>query len=312
MKTLYKYVSNPNFILKGGYIRATQLSALNDPFEANYCANGLTKLAEELSYAHGIKTDLCGYLSKNKNKVGVICLTESKENLLMWAHYADEHKGCALGFRVKSSHDDIFFDFFNNLLTFDSCSLFPSPFNGLFEPVNYRKQPRYRIDSFDVDYTHFNEDQILFEIFQRKSDEWIYEKEHRSILRLAQADLVIVTDEALVTHQNMNHFLKIAEGVKCYTKKDGCHYFYLDRISDRSFRLILGEILEQFSLFRDVLYLFRIERSSLTSITYGFNSKYIENISEYKELYPSRFFEHWKTSLNSDYYTLDFEEVNIE
>ena len=39
---LFKYVSNPDFILEDGYIRATQLSALNDPFEANYDKKGLS------------------------------------------------------------------------------------------------------------------------------------------------------------------------------------------------------------------------------------------------------------------------------
>lgn len=312
MKILYKYVANPDFILKDGYIRATQLSALNDPFEANYCENGLRKLAQELNYSHGIDTDLCEYLHKNKNRVGVICLTESKENLLMWSHYADEHKGCVLGFRVKSSQEEAYFNFFEHLATFDSCSMFQSPFNGIFEPVNYRKQPRYRIDSFDVDYSNFHEDQLLFEIFQRKSDEWIYEKEHRSILRLAQADRVIVTDEALASHHNFNRFLSVAEEVNCYKKQDEGHCFYLETISDRDWRMVIGEILEQFAQFRDVLYLFRVNKSSITSITYGFNSTHIEKMNEYKALYPSRFFEHWKTSLNRDYYTLDFNEIDIE
>jgi hypothetical protein len=35
---------------------------------------------------------------------------------------------------------------------------------------------------------------LHFEIFQQKSDEWIYEKEHRVTLRLDQADKVIVND----------------------------------------------------------------------------------------------------------------------
>lgn len=312
MKTLYKYVENPDFILKDGYIRATQLSALNDPFEANYCENGLTKLAVELNYAHGIETDLCEYLNSNKNKVGVICLTESKENLLMWSHYANEHKGCVLGFMVKSAHDEKLFNFFDNLFTHESYTLFPSPFNGFFEPINYRKQPRYRIDSFDVDYSNFHEDQLLFEIFQRKSDEWIYEKEHRSILMLAQADRVIVTDEALASHRNVDHFLAVAQELNCYKQLDDRHYFYLESITDNTDRIFMGECLEDFAKFRDVLYLFKISNGSLKSITYGCNSKYIEQLTGYRELYPSRFFEHWTTSLNPNYYTLDFNEVNIE
>jgi hypothetical protein len=43
---------------------------------------------------------------KSNELIGVLCLTEKKDNLLMWSHYADSHKG----FCVKFDTSDSFFD----------------------------------------------------------------------------------------------------------------------------------------------------------------------------------------------------------
>lgn len=311
MKILYKYVENPNFILKDGYIRASQLCALNDPFEGNYCEEGLSKLAEEIKFGYGVDTNLCEFVENNKHKIGVVCLTESKENLLMWSHYAKEHKGCVIGFIVSSKHETEPFHLFDNLFEHDNFEIVPSPFNGAFEAVSYRKQPRYRIDSFDCDYSNFHEEQILYEIFQRKSDEWIYEKEHRAILRLSQADKVILTEDALLTHRDPSHFLEMANDLKCYEKVKNEHHFLLEKISDRCERGAMADALENFSKCRDVLYLFKLNKSSIRSITYGYNSSLIDSACEFKEIFSTRFFEHWETCLNKTNYTLNFKEIDF-
>lgn len=38
------------------------------------------------------------------NKIGVLSLCENKDNLLMWAYYADDHKGYCLEFSSKQKH----------------------------------------------------------------------------------------------------------------------------------------------------------------------------------------------------------------
>ncbi|OLF76367.1 hypothetical protein AWH60_06135 [Pseudoalteromonas haloplanktis] len=43
---------------------------------------------------------------KSNELIGVFCLTEQKDNLLMWSHYADSHRG----FCVKFDASDSFFD----------------------------------------------------------------------------------------------------------------------------------------------------------------------------------------------------------
>lgn len=307
MKTLYKYVKNPDRLLQEGYIRATQLSALNDPFEGNYDREGLEALNLELEYAHSIDIDLCNLVESGINTIGVVCLTESRDNLLMWSHYADEHRGCVVGFRVNSFVNEPFFDFFEHLEKLPVYFLnLPSPFDGSFQPVNYRKQPRYRIDSLEVDYSNFNNEQILYEIFQRKSDEWIYEKEHRAILKLEQADRIVIPFDIY----NNEHVINIMKNLNCYQYKNDSHYFYMERIpnADTGFRSCLSKDLVKFSTNINSLYLFKISKGAVKSITYGFNSSLRPN--DINTIFTSKHLEHWNTTLNKNYYTLEFQECD--
>ena len=46
-----------------------------------------------------------GFCKAAQNKVAILSLTEERNNLLMWSHYAHQHRGFVIGF--KSSHDFI-------------------------------------------------------------------------------------------------------------------------------------------------------------------------------------------------------------
>ncbi len=195
MKQLFKYTSMPVRILEDGYIRATQLCALNDPFEATYCSDGLNKLTAH--FEGFAPSEIEDYVERFKHHVGVICLSEVKDSLLMWSHYADEHRGALVGLFVDHPHLGIF----ANLLPFQGTMWASEDGHGVFSgkclPVKYRRQPRYRVDRYDFDYSEFFAqgcDRFLFEIFQQKSEEWIYEREHRITLRLEQADVVRIVD----------------------------------------------------------------------------------------------------------------------
>lgn len=43
------------------------------------------------------------YNEKSNELIGVLCLTEKKDNLLMWSHYANSHKGFCIKF--DASHE---------------------------------------------------------------------------------------------------------------------------------------------------------------------------------------------------------------
>lgn len=299
-------MSNPEYFLKDGYIRATQLSALNDPFEASYCKDALSELCPYFEI-YKSPNELIDYVEKQKHKIGVISLTEAKDNLLMWSHYANNHKGSVLGFWAKS-----FFDghMFSHLHEPQLNATHMWGFNGMFSgeclPVMYRKQPRYRVDKFDFDYSNIaveGADRILFEIFQQKSDEWIYEKEHRVTLRLDQADKIVVNDVHRIKNKHvLNQLLNIGR-----EENEGLFTISLDTISDKVEREVYADALVDLSYDSSSLYLFKVR--GIKSIIYGINVS-DETIESYqKHLKHYRYLEQSKAALNNDFYTLKFDEL---
>ena len=104
---------------------------------------------------------------KLHNEFGILSLSEKRDNLLMWAHYAAGHTGFVLV--LDGSHD-----FFK-----ESVSLpgFAKP-----ERVEYRlERPRMTIEET-------SEEIALQEIFFIKGSDWEYEKEWRYLKNLTDAD----------------------------------------------------------------------------------------------------------------------------
>ena len=101
------------------------------------------------------------------NTAGILSLSETPENLLMWAHYAEGHTGFVLV--LDGSHD--FFKGKNSLLGFAKP-----------EPVEYRLElPHLTIEET------FKET-VLPEIFFVKGLDWKYEKEWRYLKFRANAN----------------------------------------------------------------------------------------------------------------------------
>ncbi len=97
---------------------------------------------------------------------GIFCATRNKNNLLMWSHYADQHKGVALGFR-----QDVARDSFLRLLEPVSYSNIRPKFYRPFDPL-VRSTPSSDPDAmraFTRSLTHV------------KSTEWAYEEEVRVV-----------------------------------------------------------------------------------------------------------------------------------
>jgi hypothetical protein len=93
---------------------------------------------------------------------GILSLTETPDNLLMWAHYGDSHKGVVLGFDV--SHP-----FFQGAEIVSGLSR--------LSKVEYnQKRPVLSLITRDQP-----------KVFLRKSTEWSYEKEWRLIRPLSEA-----------------------------------------------------------------------------------------------------------------------------
>jgi Protein of unknown function (DUF2971) len=74
-------------------IRISRLNDLNDPFEL---------LALELS-SKSFRKKFIETKDELGQSTGLVCLSDSWQNPVMWSHYGDKHRGICLGFDVCSS-----------------------------------------------------------------------------------------------------------------------------------------------------------------------------------------------------------------
>ena len=194
----YKYCE-PNRIdvLENGMIRFTQPADFNDPFEAspsfsenrpeldNFLLTQYLMEAEPCSdqapcqrLADGLrllpslrrKHALSLPAKMSEHRVA-LCLSRSRSNLLMWAHYTDCHRGFVIGFDTDS-------EFFRL-----------GAFGGLKE-VTYANT-RGRVPEKDGCYATREElDSFNNSVFFTKSCDWAYEEELRLVRNPRDADCV--------------------------------------------------------------------------------------------------------------------------
>lgn len=89
----YRSLSNESFfidILINQRLFAAKLHELNDPNEGMYYCD-LLKYTEETKSA----------IRKEENSLRICSLSKTLHNILLWSHYADGHKGIAIGLELK-------------------------------------------------------------------------------------------------------------------------------------------------------------------------------------------------------------------
>lgn len=96
--------------------------------------------------------------------IGILCLSEVRDSVLMWSHYTDNHQGFVVGF----DSDDPFFCKRTNI----------NDEFGFLRCVQYQAQ-RPQVALADT---------TSLEWFQTKSGDWSYEKEWRIVRVLSEAD----------------------------------------------------------------------------------------------------------------------------
>ena len=137
-------------------IRFTQASALNDPFEA------VPLVKYEGDIARGGKS----VIRQLDFSVGILSLSRTKENLLLWSHYADSHQGYVIEFDENNN-------FFKSNLE-----------EGIAKPllVSYTSQ-RPIIKMADDEEFHYQIGDFfpeeLAKILAHKPIDWAYEEEVR-------------------------------------------------------------------------------------------------------------------------------------
>ncbi len=122
------------------------------------------------------------------NTFGVLSLTQNPDNLLMWSHYCDSHRGFLIGLDQNSP----FFD--QRINDIDTIRKLKN-----VQYVSQRPQIDKLFKSEKVDRDDYLEE-IMNLFFLTKSDTWTYEKEMRIVLPL----------------ENANETFEMANGEKVY------------------------------------------------------------------------------------------------
>ncbi len=176
MNVLYKYYSalEPSYF-DNPTLKLSQPKKLNDPFESAVQFKLLrsnTSLRQVLKKHPIFKSDeinidnaMLKSIAKKIASCGVVSLSETHRNILMWAHYADEHRGLCIGYHTNG--------FETSKINYDSSR---------YDPID----DHLNIGDFNI-WTN----QVAKKILTTKSDEWIYEKEHRIIHPINQCDYFI-------------------------------------------------------------------------------------------------------------------------
>lgn len=194
MKTLYKYSALlPLDYFDNPTIKISATEYLNDPFEYSTSEN-IALSIENYMRADGANDKAAKILSNTYVRAidmmlafnGVVSLSETPRNSLMWAHYATQHNGICIGYKN---------DFLKKIEKTEDFQIV----------INQPQKVNYDNLRFETDF-HY-EDMGTIEIdaitqhYLKKSDEWIYEKEHRCIIPYSKANrLVILNDNPKVDH----------------------------------------------------------------------------------------------------------------
>lgn len=174
--------------------RLTQPFSLNDPFDSKPTKEAIRKkiafMSDSVGEGAGFISDqeieskhfnVKKYLEEELHKFGIISLTENPHNLLMWSHYADEHNGVV----ISISNTDDTFSFSEHGIDRSRIGN-KSAIRVLYDS----KRPGANIPDECI-YSIY-EDEFFKHFALVKSDNWIYEKEHRFLMPISEADVCIL------------------------------------------------------------------------------------------------------------------------
>jgi hypothetical protein len=156
---LYRFMSLRNAMssLQEKRLRVGRLLELNDPYD---CAPGLTGglgLSAELEEAYETQ-----YFETAAQSLGILCFSATVSDPVIWSHYAESHRGIALGFEFEKADP--------------SCGIFPVTYSSERRIFNMRELAN--LDTSKV------MSRILQEGFTIKAESWRYEQEYRQFIIL--------------------------------------------------------------------------------------------------------------------------------
>jgi hypothetical protein len=163
-------------------LKVGRVRELNDPMDCaprlvNYPARHVDVLNDRFEE---------GVLGGAAETLGLLCFSEAVDDPVVWSHYADAHRGVALGFHFNHGE---------RLLSV-----------------------KYQSDRAELDYTTLESEDgtvsqaALEQGFTRKAPSWDYEKEHRMFVNLDQCQM---DGEHYFIHMPKLAFIQVVLGARC-------------------------------------------------------------------------------------------------
>lgn len=78
-----------------------------DPEAKNEVINELSSIRYNTTFIEESISQLKKQIRSLIQRCGVLCLSSLKDNIVMWSHYADHHKGIVLGFKPCFEKDSV-------------------------------------------------------------------------------------------------------------------------------------------------------------------------------------------------------------
>lgn len=195
---LYKYADiNDNFTINNlinNQLGFNRIENFNDPFDttpATYInkENMINYISSVPTIPNDVKKTIFHSSEKELKNIfletirkpiytankGITCFSETNNNILMWSHYSNKHKGICLGFDINEENLNDFIDKDKNITNniFNSKSVYK-----LFA-IKYSNN-RPILNLFNIN--SIEESKQIRNMLISKSNIWKYEKEHRIIM----------------------------------------------------------------------------------------------------------------------------------
>lgn len=270
MNVLFKYYKNlPNSYFDDPTLKISSTTQLNDPFEEIIDDESMSLALDKYEDSDPVSI----FCKRDENllsvfnevsfssmieNIGIISLTETPRNLLMWSHYADQHKGICIGYKsnlldhmADRSHPSLPVAFKPQKINYDNCRYdrYTDIFNGM-DMIELRKN-------------------IVMKSLLTKGDDWIYEKEHRCIIPL-----------------------QLHEEIKCMGDNNSSHYKNeledVIVIDEKTFKVepdVHSTFENNYAMFcDDLMFTLKIAPSSIVSIYVGWKSNHAKNMELYDKI----------------------------
>lgn len=196
---LYKYANiNDNFTLNNlinNQLGFNRIENFNDPFDTTPAAfikkkNLINYILSVSTIPNNVKQEIFHLSEKELKNIfletirkpiftankGITCFSETNDNILMWSHYSNNHKGICLGFDINEENLDDFIDTAKNI----NNNIFNSKTVYRLFTIKYSNN-RPVLNLFNIN-NPTEESKQIENMLITKSNIWKYEKEHRIII----------------------------------------------------------------------------------------------------------------------------------